>query len=87
MMKILKNKDKLTSRLKRTSDAFGNFLLLDSSKARKELGWKDFLTFDSAVEWTAHWYQNFDAKGAKDLSLAQIEAFLALKSNLEYRTP
>ena len=29
-MKILKNKDKLTSRLKRTSDAFGNFLVLDS---------------------------------------------------------
>ena len=64
-----------------------DFLLLDSSKARKELGWKDFLTFDSAVEWTAHWYQNFDAKGAKDLSLAQIKAFLALKSNPEYRTP
>jgi CDP-glucose 4,6-dehydratase len=64
-----------------------DFLLLDSSKARKELGWKDFLTFDSAVEWTAHWYQNFDAKRAKDLSLAQIKAFLALKSNPEYRTP
>lgn len=64
-----------------------DFLLLDSSKARKELGWKDLLTFDSAVEWTAHWYQNFDAKGAKELSLAQIKAFLALKSNPEYRTP
>ena len=58
-----------------------NFLLLDSSKAREELGWQDFLTFDSAVEWTALWYQDFDSKGARELSLSQIEAFLALKSN------
>ncbi len=64
-----------------------NFLLLDSSKARKQLGWQDFLTFESAVEWTARWYQNFDSTGARELSLSQIRAFLALKSNPEYRTP
>jgi CDP-glucose 4,6-dehydratase len=63
------------------------FLLLDSSKARRELGWQDFLTFESAVEWTALWYQNFDAEGARDLSLAQIKAFFALKANPEYETP
>jgi len=56
-----------------------DFLLLDSSKARKELGWTDFLSFESAVEWTAFWYQNFDPTGALELSLAQIKAFLALK--------
>jgi CDP-glucose 4,6-dehydratase len=58
-----------------------NFLLLDSGKARMELGWQDFLTFESAVEWTAIWYQNFDSSGARELSLAQIKAFLVLKSN------
>jgi len=64
-----------------------DFLLLDSSKARTELGWRDFLTFESAVEWTATWYQNFGSNGARELSLRQIKAFLALKSNPEYRTP
>ena len=64
-----------------------DFLLLDSSKARTQLGWQDFLTFESAVEWTAHWYQNFESKGARELSLAQIQAFLALKSNPESPTP
>jgi len=58
-----------------------DFLLLDSSKARTDLGWQDFLTFESAVEWTARWYQNFDSTGARELSLAQIKAFLALKSS------
>jgi CDP-glucose 4,6-dehydratase len=60
-----------------------NFLLLDSSKARTELGWQDFLTFESAVEWTALWYQNFHSIGARELSLAQIKAFLALKSSVD----
>jgi len=60
-----------------------NFLLLDSSKARKQLGWQDFLFFESAVEWTAFWYQNFDSTGARELSLSQIQAFLALKSSAD----
>jgi CDP-glucose 4,6-dehydratase len=60
-----------------------DFLLLDSSKARKQLGWQDFLTFESAVEWTALWYQNFGSMGARELSLSQIKAFLALKSNAD----
>jgi CDP-glucose 4,6-dehydratase len=64
-----------------------DFLLLDSSKARTMLGWQDFLAFDLAVEWTALWYKNFDSTGARELSLSQIRAFLALKSNPEYRTP
>ena len=63
------------------------YLLLDSSKARTALGWRDFLTFESSVEWTAHWYQNFDSIGARELSLTQIKAFLALKSDSEYRIP
>ena len=60
-----------------------NFLLLDSSKARNELGWQDFLSFESSVEWTALWYQNFHSTGARELSLAQIKAFLALKSSTD----
>jgi CDP-glucose 4,6-dehydratase len=31
-------------------------LLLDSSKAHKELGWKPKLTARQAIEWTADWY-------------------------------
>ncbi len=30
MIKMFKNKDKFTSKFKRTSDAFGNFLVLDT---------------------------------------------------------
>jgi len=60
-----------------------DFLLLDSSKARKQLGWQDFLSFESAVEWTAFWYQNFDSTGARELSLSQIKTFLALKSSAD----
>ena len=57
--------------------------LLDSSKAREQLGWQDFLSFESAVEWTAFWYQNFDSTGPRELSFSQIKAFLALKSSAD----
>jgi CDP-glucose 4,6-dehydratase len=33
-------------------------LVLNSSKARTQLGWSDKLSFEESVEWTARWYKN-----------------------------
>lgn len=35
-----------------------NFLLLNSDKARINLGWKEKLSFEESVEWTINWYKN-----------------------------
>ena len=36
-------------------------LILNSNKARTELGWSDKLSFEETVEWTTSWYKNVDA--------------------------
>jgi len=33
-------------------------LLLNSNKARKELGWSDKLNFEESIRWTIDWYKN-----------------------------
>jgi CDP-glucose 4,6-dehydratase len=33
-------------------------LVLNSEKARAELGWSDKLNFEESVEWTINWYKN-----------------------------
>jgi CDP-glucose 4,6-dehydratase len=35
-----------------------SLLMLNSNKARTELGWSDKLNFQESVEWTTHWYKN-----------------------------
>ena len=35
-----------------------SLLLLNSNKARTELGWTDKLTFEESVKWTIDWYKN-----------------------------
>ncbi len=35
-----------------------SLLMLNSNKARKELGWSDKLNFEESVEWTVNWYKN-----------------------------
>lgn len=35
-----------------------NFLLLDSEKARRILGWKDKLSFEEVIDLTINWYKN-----------------------------
>jgi CDP-glucose 4,6-dehydratase len=57
-------------------------LTLDSSQARKSLGWRDRLAGASGVTWTADWYRAF-ANGAdvRTLTLAQIAAYRKLKSS------
>ena len=53
-----------------------DFLLLNSAKARTQLGWVDHLNFQETLEWTAHWYRDFTEQGARATTMQQIEAFL-----------
>lgn len=48
-------------------------LALDSTRARKFLGWKPMLDAETAVAWTTDWY-----KGARDLTHEQIERFMEM---------
>jgi CDP-glucose 4,6-dehydratase len=56
-----------------------HFLRLDSSKARKRLGWRPCLRLESALEWTVEWYKA-QAQGAdaRALTLAQIARYMEL---------
>jgi CDP-glucose 4,6-dehydratase len=56
-----------------------DFLLLDSSKARRDLGWDDLLSFEESVEWTVNWYRSVQ-KGAmpREATMGDIERFLSL---------
>ena len=35
-----------------------SILMLNSNRARTELGWSDKLTFEQSIEWTISWYKN-----------------------------
>jgi len=50
---------------------------LDSSKARRELGWQPVLDFAGAVTLTAEWYREFYARpsSAAALTAAQIDRY------------
>jgi CDP-glucose 4,6-dehydratase len=48
-------------------------LALDSSRARKVLGWKPMLDAETAVAWTTDWY-----KSARVLTAEQIERFMEI---------
>ena len=58
-----------------------HFLKLDSTKARTRLGWRPRLGLQNALEWTVDWYKK-QAQGAdaRQLTLAQIERYMALSS-------
>jgi CDP-glucose 4,6-dehydratase len=48
-------------------------LRLDSSLARRTLGWSSSLTFDDAIEWSARWYREWhDGGDLKSLTDAQL---------------
>lgn len=58
-----------------------NFLLLDSTKSREVLGWRDILNFQETLSWTAHWYKSHsEGVGADALLGEQINRFLHLSS-------
>lgn len=51
-------------------------LILDSTKARQNLGWSEKLSFEESVEWTVRWYKNV-SEGSSPLqeTLADIKRF------------
>ena len=55
-----------------------SYLLLDSSKARKELNWSDRLDFQTAIKMTAEWYKESRSVGAREITEQQIENFNSL---------
>lgn len=50
-------------------------LLLDSSKAEREIGWKPKLNATTAIRWTADWYANRE-NTAHEKCMQQIESYL-----------
>lgn len=54
-------------------------LLLDSSKARRALGWEDKLSFESAVDWTVAWEKSAAAgRDPLEALKSQIQDFAVL---------
>ncbi|MEB3316314.1 MAG: CDP-glucose 4,6-dehydratase [Candidatus Melainabacteria bacterium] len=60
-------------------------LMLDASKAKRELGWRSVLSVEQAISMTALWYKAFLEKKSeiKDFTYSQIEDFLTLYGNHE----
>lgn len=54
-----------------------NILLLDSSKAKKELGWRNILEIDETISETVSWYKAHKngREDMKEFSLKQIERY------------
>lgn len=53
-----------------------NLLVLNSDKARKELGWSDKLSFEESIEWTISWYKNVhEGRNALEETLRNIRDF------------
>lgn len=70
--KVLAEKDQ--SNLKES-----NFLLLDSSKSREKLGWKDILDFEETMQWTTSWYKSHSQGiSAEALLSEQVSKFIRL---------
>ena len=56
-------------------------LTLDASRARGELGWRDRLTFEQAVEWTVEWTKRVGAgESPREVTIRQIANFRELGS-------
>lgn len=53
-------------------------LTLDSSKAKKFMGWRPTLPFEETIAWTASWYRdvNYGNIGAREKTEAQIKEFM-----------
>jgi CDP-glucose 4,6-dehydratase len=57
------------------------YLLLDSTKARTQLGWSDKLGFSETIEWTIDFYREANSgKNVEDLLKNQTKSYLDLVS-------
>jgi CDP-glucose 4,6-dehydratase len=55
-----------------------SLLMLNSNKARTELGWSDKLSFEESVNWTIDWYKNVhNGNDPLEETLKNIESFEA----------
>lgn len=62
-------------------------LILDSSKARRELGWKSILTFEETLDWTAQWYKGYMAgKDGCESTLNDIDRYQSRLSKSSQET-
>jgi CDP-glucose 4,6-dehydratase len=53
-----------------------SMLILNSKKARTNLGWSDKLSFEETIEWTTNWYKNVNSgKDPLEESLKNIRDF------------
>ncbi len=64
----------------RVNPVESNLLLLDSTKARDQLHWRDYLNFENSLSWSANWYQ-MPVSQARDVSVKQIKDFFNLSFN------
>ena len=55
-------------------------LLLDSSKARNQLRWTEILSFEHSLAWTAAWYLDAKAGGARSITQKQIADYFEMKN-------
>ncbi len=54
-----------------------DILLLDSSLAQQELAWKNQLSLDETIRWTADWYQAVhNGASPREVSVDQVRSFL-----------
>jgi CDP-glucose 4,6-dehydratase len=57
-------------------------LALDTTLARRTLGWQDYLDADQAIEWTADWYKAFaNGENIRQKTQKQIADFEAMLQN------
>jgi CDP-glucose 4,6-dehydratase len=54
------------------------YLLLDSSKSRDKLGFRDKLDFATSVAWTANWFKALESSSARSICEDQIKNFTRL---------
>jgi len=54
------------------------YLLLDSSKARSTLEWREKLSFSESIEFTADWFKQSKDMNPRDLTVSQIKKFYSL---------
>jgi CDP-glucose 4,6-dehydratase len=62
--------------------AESNLLLLDSTKARDQLHWKDYLDFATSLSWSANWYQA-PVSQAREITVKQIKDFFNLSLSVK----
>jgi CDP-glucose 4,6-dehydratase len=54
------------------------YLLLDSNKAKVELGWKDKLNFSTSINLTTSWFKQSETQNPLELTINQIQDFLSI---------